>query len=106
MEFRELLTDCRNRKFPAKAQRRKENKESEFRPALLLCFQLRLRRALTEKKSQYNPWQLFFASLRLCGKFLLAFSLTLVALAQPRRPMTPADILRIATVAVNSQNQV
>src|SRR6266568_2683815 len=65
---RQLERKKNKKKFPAKAQRRKGNKESELRPALLLRFHLRLRRALTEKKSQYNPWQLFFASLRLCGK--------------------------------------
>src|SRR5712691_1333587 len=65
MEFRELLTDCRNRKSPAKVQRRKGNEESELgRASLLLCFHLRLRKGLTEKKSQYNLWHLFFASLR------------------------------------------
>jgi dipeptidyl aminopeptidase/acylaminoacyl peptidase len=37
--------------------------------------------------------------LRLCGKLLIAFSLALPASAQPRRPLTPPDILRIAAVA-------
>jgi dipeptidyl aminopeptidase/acylaminoacyl peptidase len=40
----------------------------------------------------------FFASLRLCGKLLLIFFLAVAANAQARRPMTPSDILRIATV--------
>ncbi len=97
MEYREWSIACLNEKeYPAKAQRRKEN---ETGPPLLwvgpqhnLFFVRRFSRNVPFFCSS-------FASLRLCGKLLLALSLTIVASAQPHRSMAPADILRVANVA-------
>jgi dipeptidyl aminopeptidase/acylaminoacyl peptidase len=69
MEYKEWLIDYRNKTCPAKAQRRKERQAHSF------------------------------AALRLCGKLLLlCLSLALPALSQSRRPLTPPDTMRIASV--------
>src|SRR6185312_14141154 len=70
MGFAEWSIDYRNKNFPAKAQRRKG-----------------------------KSLNVFFAPLRLCGKLLFVLSLLgLVASAQSRRALTPADILRVNNV--------
>ena|SRR2546422_881143 len=86
MEYRELLTDCRNKKFPAKAQRRKEELP---RIVLRLLFSECSSQSQMETKQERGPQftlVVSFASLRLCGKLLLGFFLALAASAQPRRP--------------------
>jgi dipeptidyl aminopeptidase/acylaminoacyl peptidase len=94
MEYKEWLTDSRNKKYPAKAQRRKE------RLALTECG---LQFANHDSLPSLHPkeyGQLFFASLRLCGKLLLiALTVSWTIDAQSRRPLAPADILRVATVS-------
>jgi dipeptidyl aminopeptidase/acylaminoacyl peptidase len=87
MAYREWLTACQNdsvgkRRFPAKAQRRKEQFSR-----------------LGRHSKPANGYFFSFAALRLCGKLLLLFlSFTLTTSAQSRRPLAPADILRVATV--------
>src|SRR5215510_11941710 len=84
MEYRELLIDFRN-ESPAKAQRRKEQCHSEGVPEMRTA-----RITATET--------LFFAPLRLCGILFLLIGFAYVCPAQPRRLMTPADVVRVATV--------
>ncbi|MCU1268120.1 MAG: ptpA 5 [Acidobacteria bacterium] len=87
MAYREWLTDflsdlVSQGQVPAKAQRRQE---------------LLNRISRLSRSSQYL---FLFAALRLCGKLLLVtFSLSCVVDAQTRRPLAPADILRVANVS-------
>src|SRR2546428_8994698 len=92
MEFKEWLTGYRNRKSRAKAQRRRE------RQAHTESAQCRGQNCLTTLHRNGRV-QLFFAALRLCGRLLLLLSLAITASAQARRPMGPADILRVANVS-------
>src|SRR5258708_7697823 len=95
MEFRELLTGCRNKKFPAKAQSCKEK--------------LFGKGSVDRYPEDYHPGRrlasdsalaLFtFAPLRLCGKLLLPILLLAFSTPAQRRPLTPPDILRIANVS-------
>src|ERR1051325_3194079 len=74
MEYTELLINWFERGFHAKAQRRTQRRKEES-----LCA--------------------FASSLRLCVKLLLAFAfLTSPCFAQPRLPMRPPDIVKVANV--------
>src|SRR5947208_11188938 len=93
MEFKEWSIGCRSsvrerKKFPAKAQRREEAQIV----GALHCSGNRM------QETKRNRPRLF-APLRLCGKLLLPFLFVLSINAQPRRPMTPADILRVASLS-------
>ena len=101
MEFKGLLIGYRNKRVPAKAQRRKEEREGRDEGTLVGEPQAAIIVEARNAASRNSP-PLFFASLRLCGKLLLILSLAVAATAQSRRPMSPmapADILRIASVA-------
>src|SRR2546422_4525553 len=92
MEFNEWSIGCRSslrerKKFPAKAQRREE--------AQIVGAPHRSGKRMQENKRNSSR---LFAPLRLCGKLFLPFLLVLSLNAQPRRPMIPADILRIASI--------
>src|SRR2546425_13284714 len=83
MEFRELLTDCRNEEFPAKAQRRKEERKES---STFVKF-LRAQRDIPGRHATMTTCRLvFFASLRLCGKLLLGFSLALRSIGPTASP--------------------
>src|SRR3989441_2237742 len=93
MEFNEWSIDCRSslkeqKKVPANAQRRQE--------AQRVGALHHSRKRIQENKRNS---QSLLAPLRLCGNLLLPFLLVLSINAQPRRPMMPADILRIASIS-------
>src|SRR5262245_11446074 len=51
------------------------------------------------REEESNTLRLSFASLRLCVKLLLAFAfLTSPCFAQPRGPMKPSDVVKVASV--------
>ncbi len=84
MGYRGWLIDWRN-EVPAKAQRRKGR--SGFR----------LSRANALYRTIVNG-PLSFAPLRLCGSLLLFLVVVSPSYSQPRRPMAPADTVRVANV--------
>jgi dipeptidyl aminopeptidase/acylaminoacyl peptidase len=85
MAFNEWSIVCRNKKSRAKAQRRKGTPEQYG----------------IHWSSINQSWfnRISFAPLRLCAILFLGFLVWSTASAQSRRPMSPADILRVATVA-------
>lgn len=96
MGFKELLAGCRNRKLPAKAQRRKEHYQvGNGTSVTLLGSQEASSGTNGPSRNCSKP---AFATLRLCVKLLLVLSIAFTAAAQQRRPMAPADILRVANV--------
>ena len=97
MGFKELSIDCRNKKIPAKTQRRKEDPRCvQSRVMIHLASACQLQSVVHAVRD--HPCSLFFASLRLCGELLLVISLAATATAQTRHGMAPADILRVANV--------
>ncbi len=94
MEYRESSTACPNRKFPAKAQRRKEELP---RIVLRLLFSESSSQSQMETKQERGPQFILlvsFASLRLCGKLLLVF----LTLQLPRPKRVARDARRTSCV--------
>ena len=84
MGYRESLINFRSEfelETPAKAQRRKGRGD-----------------ASSPVSSLSRHLVSFFAPLRLCGILLFLTGLAISTSAQPRRPMAPADIVRVANV--------
>jgi len=90
MEFTESLTSCRNKNFHAEAQ----SSQSCVR-LVESCLFGHLVPCVPSAVFSFHSLR----ALRLCVKLLLILSLGVAATAQTRRPLTPADILRVANVA-------
>lgn len=106
MELRESLTDCRNEFLDGRFQERRSRRFPQSRKDAKIT-DATLGSAVASSLNAASMIFDFFAPLRLCGNVLLRLcSLILVLLSlltfahsQTRRPMAPADTLRVATVA-------